>query len=73
MISPAYESFVNEILYDNYKNYEAAEEGIIGGILLGILAAPFILITGICMFMQVCIKVDELKHKPEIKNVKKCI
>lgn len=70
MISPAYESFVNDVIYDNYKKYEAAEEGIIGGILLGILAAPFILITGICMFMQVYIKVDELKHKPEIKNTK---
>ena len=70
MLSPSYESFVNDLVYDNYKKYEAAEEGIIGGILLGILAAPFILITGMCMLMQVYIKVDELKHKSEIKNTK---
>ncbi len=70
MITLAYESFINEICYDTYKKYEVAEEGIIGKILLGILAAPFILIAGMCMFMQVYIKIDEFKNKPNIKNAK---
>ncbi len=74
MITPAYESFVNEICID----YKEANEGIVGELIksfvLKFIVAPFLVITVITIAEVVCIASYEnswkKEHKKDFENAK---
>lgn len=77
MITPAYESFVNEICYD----YRDANEGfttellgLLKSFVLKFVIAPFIVIGGLTALCMACIIVEDIKykdaHKEDFKDAK---
>lgn len=77
MISPAYESFINEICYDYHDANEGFTTELLGllkSFVLKFVIAPFIIIGGLTALCMACIIADHIKyneaHKEDFKDAK---